>query len=210
MNLGAVVGRARNGRAVRARRLSAGAWVVAAVLAAVPVLASPARAGNVSVSVQLKDDTYQALGEFVVPAPDSIAWNVLTDYDHIGGFVSAVRSSSIARDSAGTLKVRQVAVAGMFPFKKTVTVALDVVERPRTVIEFRDTLGRDFRHYEGRWDLTADPSGTRVRYTLDARPRVATPSMLARMLISHDAAELLEQVRAEMLRRSAHAPADKD
>jgi hypothetical protein len=52
-----------------------------------------------------------------------------------------------------------------------------------------------------------------VIYTLEARPRMASPHVLARALIGHDANDLLEEVRLEMLRRvqlGAWSPGDDD
>lgn len=190
-------GRARIFRAARAFCCSATLLVAAC---------APTRADAVKLSVTEREDLYQVRGEFEVQVPGAVAWEVLTDYDHIGHFVSAIRASAVARDSVGRIIVQQTAAAGVFPFKKTVRVRLIVDEFAHNTISFRDTLATDFRDYRGSWQVIADSRHSHVIYTLEARPRSASPHTLMRMLIGHDASELLEQVRVEMLRRVQATP----
>src|SRR5580765_714989 len=166
MTLHPSTGRARILQTARVLLCSAALLVAARV---------PAHAEAVKLSVTQRQELYEIRGEFDVAASGAVAWEVLTDYDHIGRFVSAIRASAVARDSAGRIVVQQTAAAGVFPFRKTVRVRLIVEERDRHTIEFRDTLATDFRDYRGSWRLVADSTHSHVIYTLEARPRAAAP-----------------------------------
>jgi hypothetical protein len=164
--------------------------------------ATRVRADDVWVNVDNSGAGCRVRGGFHVPVSDSLAWDVLTDYDHIGNFVSSMRSSQIvARDSSG-LQVRQVAVGGVFVFHKRVQVLLQVREQPLRRIAFRDELRKDFKDYQGEWRLSIERSVAVVEYELAAEPRAMMPRSICRSALGHTAHDLLEEVRAEMLRRA--------
>ena len=140
-------------------------------------------------------------GEFVVQASPDTAWAVLSDYDNIPRFVHSMVSSKAEYLADGRIVVRQQAVGHMFLFSRRVNVQLEVREQPGQWIEFRDVLGKDFTHYVGDWEIAPDSSGTRVIYRLEASPRVAMPSGMRCGLLKHAARDLLDEVRAEILRR---------
>jgi carbon monoxide dehydrogenase subunit G len=172
---------------------------------AVLVCSPPAAAGGseVSLSVAGTSNLYQVEGAFVAPVSAGVAWNVLADYDHISRFVPSVHSSSAEHTPEGWI-VRQEVVAGVFPFHRTLHVALAIREEDEHRIDFHDTLGKDFEHYTGNWTLVADSVGTRVTYSLNAELRQPVPDMIGRGMMAHGARQLLKQVRDEMVRRARH------
>src|SRR5262245_55829591 len=79
---------------------------------------SPARAHEPNVAI---DDTAACCmvhGDFLAPVSASVAWDVLTDYDHIPKFVSSMRASHVERSEDGGLLVRQDAVGGVLLFHR--------------------------------------------------------------------------------------------
>jgi len=194
-------------RPVRGARLCArfGLLLLLAHASALPAHASAlaARAHSVSVTVEDHEGVYSVRGAFEAPVPAGVAWSVLTDYDHIGAFVTSMRSSSIERRDGSRLLVRQEAQGGMFALRRRVHVLLKVREEPERRISFTDVLGCDFRRYDGGWSVEPVGSGTSVRYELEARPVAAMPHVLGRAMLRRAAERLLEQVRGEMLRRAA-------
>jgi len=143
---------------------------------------------------------YRIEGSFRVDAPPPVVWAVLTDYDNLSSFVSSMKSSSAARPESGRLVVTQEAVGRAGPFSRTLHVVLDVTEDPPHRIEFHDVSGASFHSYVGAWAIESDRAGTRVTYTLEARPR-SSPPLFGRSILASNARGLLEQVRLEMLRR---------
>lgn len=175
-------------------------WRAAVLLAW--VAGGAAAASRPVVTVSEHAGRYSVQGEFTTAAARATAWRVLTDYGHIESFVSSMKESHVARLADGRLRVRQVAVAGVFPFHRTLHLTLDVKEVPEQRIEFVDEAGEDFEHYAGTWALRADSAATVVTYTLDAAPRRGAPPRISRNVMRHGASELLDQVRTEMERRA--------
>lgn len=145
--------------------------------------------------------TYTVRGAFVVAAPPALAWQVLTDYDGLARFVEDLRASRVRERSADGLFLEQEAVGKFLLFRRRARVLLRVRETAGARIEFEDVLGVDFERYRGAWTLSPEPSGTQVRYELEARPRKAAPGPVARRALRGGARDLLDQVRREILRR---------
>lgn len=164
--------------------------------------AAAADASPPTVTVADHGSASEVRGHFDVPASLSVAWGVLTDYDHIADFVSSMRASAVESRSGSHLTVRQQAAVGAFPFRRVVHLLLRVRERPDSTIEFDDVLARDFRLYRGAWELRPGPSGTAVTYRLHAQPVHALPSLVDRAILRRTVLRLLTQVRAEMMLRA--------
>ena len=165
-----------------------------------------ARGDDVTLDVQDARGIYKVQGAFTAPVSTAVAWAVLSDYDHIGDFVKSVRASHVEERGDGRLLLRQEARGGLFPLQKTVHVQLVVREERERRIAFVDQLGQDFREYGGEWSLIPGPGGTAVRYTLQARPRMAMPRAIGRAWIGKAARDLLREVRVEMIRRAETTP----
>ena len=116
-----------------------------------------------------------------------------------------MKQSVVEERKGARLHVRQQAIIGVFPMRRTARLLLDVLERRPERIEFRDLLNEDFRSYRGAWDILGDSAGTSVAYSLDVIPKTAVPSWLARGMMRRSAEQLLAQVRAEVERRAAAA-----
>ena len=182
----------------------------AAAVAVLALPASPLSAGDLPVaprvghapriSVTSSEGTYCVKGSFHVDAPLGVAWDVLTDYDNLATFVSSMRSSTSSRGASGRLIVIQEAVGRLGPFKRAMNVVLDVTEEKPARIAFQDVSGGSFHSYEGAWTLEPAGGGVLVTYGLEARAR-STPRLFGRSIMASNARDLLEEVRAEMLRR---------
>src|SRR5215831_4060025 len=181
-------------------------------LAAVLLLAAPpsraessAHADEPNVAVEDAKPGCRVRGTFRAPVSQSIAWEVLTDYDHIDKFVSSMRESRVERRTKDSLLVRQDAISSFFIVHHRVQVLLDVQENPTSRIAFHDVLRKDFRTYTGGWQVATDSTQTMVTYELTAEPSISVPRRVCRGMLRGVARDLLSQVRAEMMRR-AHRP----
>ncbi|HET9328038.1 MAG TPA: SRPBCC family protein [Candidatus Eisenbacteria bacterium] len=169
------------------------------------LLSGAAESGDVTVEL---DDSTRACGvqgSFIVPVSAVVAWVVLTDYDHIAGFVTSMVSSRAERRSDGSLRVHQVATGSVMAgvVRRRVHVELDTREEPPRRIAFTDVLGKDFSSYVGEWLIVPmpDTGAVYVTYRLTAEPHGAIARAFCRGALRKTTRELLEQVRAEMLRR---------
>jgi len=161
-----------------------------------------AAASTPRVTVTSSAGAYEVSGVFSTRASQAIAWQVLTDYDHIGSFVTSMSRSEVLARKGDTLRVRQAADVRAFGVHRTAHLTLAVLERPRDRIEFTDISGEDFSSYVGAWSLRAGPDSTVVSYSLDAAPHASAPRWISRGIMSHMTSELLSQVRAEIEKRA--------
>ena len=194
--------RSSAGARISARALLALLLMLAPVAARAGSQAKPARADAPVVVMSEARQGCFVQGSFHAAVADTLAWSVLTDYDHISRFVSSVRSSRVERRDAAGILLRQDTVGGFFLFHRRVQVLLEIHEQHGSRIRFHDVLGKDFHAYVGEWNLTADSTGTRVDYQLKAEPKSPMPRSLCRGMLKRVAQDLLEQVRTEMLRRA--------
>jgi ribosome-associated toxin RatA of RatAB toxin-antitoxin module len=178
------------------------------VLAALFGSAVPLRASDSpSVSIQdLGHGAYHVEGWFTVPVPLKTAWEVLTDYEHIGSFVSTLRNSRMKESHPHGLLLEQEAVGSFLLFSRTVRVLLRVVESPFQRIDFEDIGHQDFVSYKGSWEFRPHAGGLDVLYTLDCHRRFKVPNFMARDVMKKVARQQMADVRGEMLRR-AQGPA---
>lgn len=167
-------------------------------------LAAPCAADETRVSLnRLPGKAYELHGEFDVPASSSAVWGVLTDYEAIPGFVASMRSSRVRETRAdGSVLIEQKASGGMFFLTRTVTILLEVRRREDS-LEFEDVGRESFWRYEGAWSTRPGPGGTKVSYRLLAQPDFVAPPLVMGRVMRRGARELLDAVRAEILRRES-------
>jgi carbon monoxide dehydrogenase subunit G len=192
-------------------RVDVRAWVAALVAAALSLSGSAGLAGPVPAAtpsaVEVSRDpggVFHVRATFTVAAAPSVAWGVLTDYDHLAAFVPSMRRSLSTRTTDGRLTVEQEASGRIGPFTRTMHVVLDVTEEPRSRISFRDVSGRSFYTYAGSWSLAPAGDALLVTYTLAASPH-RNPPLFAKSVVGSNARTFLDQLRREMVRREQAA-----
>lgn len=147
--------------------------------------------------------SYLLDGEFWAEATPAVAWQVLTDYDGIGGFVSSIRSSRVLRRGTGTAVIEQEGTGRFLLFSRSVKLTLEVREERPKRLDFRDIEGRQFKQYEGSWTIASSSGGCRVGYRLAAQPDPSLgPRFAAKAVLKKNARRLLEEVRAEIEHRA--------
>jgi carbon monoxide dehydrogenase subunit G len=176
------------------------------LLVVLSILSAPALGANTPISVDVEravDKAYTVDATFDVNVPASIAWEVLTDYEGIGRFVSSIRQSTIKRRDAGGVLLEQHGVGAAWIFTVPMHVILEVREQDGRVLAFRDVCGKSFSVYEGSWELSEVNGRTRVTYRLKADPTGRQPAMLAKSAIRGSVKTLLDEVRKEIVARGA-------
>jgi carbon monoxide dehydrogenase subunit G len=170
------------------------------------IFTAPLAGADTPISVEVEraaDKAYVVDAAFEVDAPSHIAWEVLTDYEGIGRFVSSIRQSTVKQRETGRVLLEQHGVGRAWIVSMPMHVVLDVREHDQRVLAFRDTCGKSFTTYEGAWELATVGSRTRVTYHLKADPNGRQPAVLARAAIRGSVKKLLEEVRIEILARAA-------
>jgi ribosome-associated toxin RatA of RatAB toxin-antitoxin module len=113
-----------------------------------------------------------------VPYRREIVWAVLTDYEHMPSYLSAVKSSTIESRDGNRLVVRQSGVAkrGLmsFPFSTKRTVLLVPPSQIQTSLEESE----NFERYDVRTTLTEVADAT----TIDFEATIVPSSLLQRLI----------------------------
>jgi carbon monoxide dehydrogenase subunit G len=177
-----------------------------ALFVALSILCVAVLAANTAIDVAVErgaDKAYMVDAAFDVNVPASVAWDVLTDYEGIGRFVSSIRQSTIKEREPGRVLLEQHGVGRAWIISMPMHVVLDVREHDQRVLAFRDVCGKSFSIYQGAWELSTIDGGTRVTYRLKADPTGRQPAMLARSAIKGSVKTLLDEVRQEIIVRGA-------
>ena len=170
------------------------------------LLCAPTLGATRAISVDVENaarKTYVVDAAFDVNAPATVAWEVLTDYEGIGRFVSSIRHSTIKKRESGRVLLEQHGVGRAWIVSLPMHVVLDVREESQRILIFRDVCGKSFSTYAGAWELIAIEGGTHVSYRLKADPNGRQSAVLARSAIRGGVKKLLNEVRNEILARAA-------
>jgi hypothetical protein len=213
--------------AVCRRALHPMAGLGRAILIAMAILARPIAAAAQSVHITLRQATpgiYLLNGEFTVRASSSAAWEVITDYDAIGRFVSSIRSSRVLKRGPGSAIIEQEGNCRFLFFSRRVKLTLAVKESPPGRVYFREISGPQFKRYQGSWTITDSialpPGGLRasnkamgskagcsVSYELVVAPNFSVvPRFITKSVLKKSAQQLLNEVRTEIERRTRELP----
>ena len=151
-------------------------------------------------------------GEFVVVDVEATvavepwqAWAVLTDYDHMAGYLSMLKSSAIVKREGNSLHVEQTGEARRaflhFSFHTVRAVEL-VPDR-----EIRSQLiSGDFKSYAFTTQLKEKDAHTLIVHHGEYVPHTWVPPGIGPALIKAETTKQYEELIAEMLRRE-HASA---
>lgn len=168
-------------------------------------LGSLAKANDLDVTVDGPDrqGAYVVQGYFKVDASTKIAWDVLTDYNHMSEFLPSITSSTVSGAPDGILLVRQTFVAKFLFFNHSADALFEVVLMPNLdIIDFTDILHRDFIRCKGIWSIVSMNGQSGIIYRVETIPSIDAPHWIMRRVSKNMAVILLEQLREEMERRS--------
>lgn len=162
----------------------------------------PGQLGEDEVEVSYDRDTYVGRFSFVVPVPQAIAWEVLTDFEHMAGFVPNVEESRIVEREANTLQVAQRGKLDFGPFSMRFESVRRIEMRRREGILLSRGIAGSARRLESEMRLTPEAAGTRLSYRLEMVPDRWLPSSLGMGFLQHELAEQFTAIAREMLRRA--------
>jgi carbon monoxide dehydrogenase subunit G len=191
--------------------MAAGAPRLAALVALLACIAAPcapAAAQALSLETYRQGEAVTVYAEVELDVDPGVAWDVLSDYDHLAQFVPDMSLSRVLSRTGNTVVVEQKGEFGILFFRQTIDLTLEIVETPRRAIVAR-AVGGSFREMSGRYDL--EQTGGRVRLSYAGRfvPSFPLPPFLGIVGVRHTAATQLEAMVDEILRRDAAAKAGR-
>ena len=174
------------------------AFVVALAIAGNAAMAadSPVR----KLDVTYEGDAYIVNAGFVAPAPPNVAWDVLTDFDKLQGWVPNVAESKVVKreDSAVFVEQRGVAKYGAASFPYVTERRIEL--RPPSGIKTAQIKG-SMKRVESTIALEADGKGTRIVYHLEIVPSLLAGAVMSKRFVESEVGEQFTAIVGEMTRR---------
>ena len=134
------------------------------------------------------------------PVAPSVAWAVLTDFEHMSQFVPNLTSSQVIERNDTVLKVNQKGVASFGFFSTNFESIREIRLSPQSEIRAHGVGGNILR-MESVMQLQAEGAGTRLNYHAEVRPGFWFPPLIGPALVKHETAEQFTAMLQEMIRR---------
>jgi hypothetical protein len=154
-----------------------------------------------TIEVTHEGETYVVNSVMFAPVGQSVAWDVLTDFDKLAGWVPNVAQSKATKREENTVFVEQRGVAkfGAASFPYVTERKIDLT--PQTAIKTTQLKG-SLRRVESSILLEPDGKGTRIKYHLEVVPSVLASTVMSRQFLEHEVTEQFTAIVGEMVRRA--------
>ena len=178
--------------------------LLALALSTAPAWAQAPADGALQVKVQKNGDVVTVDASVTIPATAQEVWNVLSDFDHMAGFLHGLDSSKVTSRDGDVWQIEQkghTSHAGFsFSFESVREVHVKTLESLESHL-VRGTL----KKHDTLTQLAADGSGTRVTYHADSVAGVWVPPLLGPSVVEGEVRQQFQDIQAEVLkRRTAH------
>jgi carbon monoxide dehydrogenase subunit G len=184
--------------------VNAGRW--AWVLLATLFLSIPCHAAGESpirsIKVDYQGDTYITDAVMYAPVQIAVAWDVLTDFDHMANWVPNVKESKVLKreNSSVTIEQRGTAKFGAASFGYVTERHLDM-DKPSLSIKSVQTKG-NLKRVESLMKLEPDGSGTRLVYHIEIIPSLIASAVMSKSFLEHEITEQFTAIIGEMTKRA--------
>lgn len=135
--------------------------------------------------------------DMLTPVPLEIAWQALTDFEHMARFVPNLERSSVIERKGNKLRVEQQGRAYFGPFSVVFGSVREIELQPMREIRSRQISGTA-RSMESLMRLEATANGTKLAYRADIIPDTYVPPLVGPAAIRHETAEQFSAILREM------------
>jgi ribosome-associated toxin RatA of RatAB toxin-antitoxin module len=194
------------------------AWRQVAALSLLWVVLSESRAQSLpTVAVERDGDTFFVNARASVAVDPRIAWETITDYEHMREFLPNIERSKVIARQGTRLTVEHVGQFPLFFFDIPVRVRLSVIQQPYERIVARSEPGevdgerQTLRSFTGSYDLAVITlerrAGVRIQY--ESRFELADPlppifgELFGTAMVTKTVRLQFEAMVREMVRRQA-------
>lgn len=172
-----------------------------------PTLASAADTlADSTVTAWRADGALHVEASFLIAVPPSVAWRVMTDYDHMATFVPKLKESRILNADRNRLLVAQKGIASFAGFSHDWEVEREVTLEPEATIISRAVRG-NVKRMEMETRFAPEGDGVRIRYRALTVPDFWIPPLIGPALMKSQVTDQFAALAAEMHRRRGAAPA---
>lgn len=176
--------------------------LLAAILTLGLALAAEEAPDPVSVSVTRSGESMAIMAEFRVPVNLRLAWDVLTDFEHMPAFLPGLRESHVVSLAGNQLTVKQKgeSTLGLLPVEYESVRFVEL--KPYQSIHSR-TLKSSLGNVEGVTRLTPEGRNlTLVHYSASALPDSSLAALIPSSYLKEGLRAQFQAMREEMLRRA--------
>jgi hypothetical protein len=173
-------------------------WL-ALILCAMTAMAaaqSPVR----SVDVTYDGTTYVVTAQMFAPVTQAIAWDVLTDFNNMAGWVPNVRESRIVKQADKQMTIEQSGTAKFAGLSFPYTSVREIVTDPQTSILSTQVKG-SMRRQQSTMKLSAEGDGTGMLYKLEIEPSLIASTVMSQDLLKRNIEEEFTAIVGEMVKR---------
>lgn len=150
--------------------------------------------------VTFENDAYVVNAVFFASAPPNVAWDVLTDFDKLQGWVPNVAESKVLKreDTVVTVEQRGVAKYGAASFPYVTERRIEL--KPPSGIKTAQVKG-NMKRVESTIALEAEGKGTRIVYHLEIVPSLLASTVMSKKFVEHEVGDQFTAIVGEMTRR---------
>lgn len=152
------------------------------------------------IKVSRQGEAWIVEASFSVPVPPAQAWEVLTDFDHMAGFVTDLSLSRVVSRQGNVLQVEQKGRAHVGLFSVNFESLREITLHPTQRIQVRGISGSTKR-FDSELILSPEAGGARVVYRAETVPDFWLPGFIGGSLLRHQMAGQFSAVVREMQRR---------
>lgn len=175
--------------------------LLALLLSAAAAIAAAADSPIRTINVTYEGDAYTVNAVMFAPVPQAVAWDVLTDFDHMQGWVPNVLQSRATSRDANWVIVEQKGTAkfgaASFPYVTERKIEMTMPTSIKTT-----QLKGSLRRVESTLKLEPDGKGTKITYHLEVVPSVLASTVMSKPFLEHEVTEQFTAIVGEMTRRS--------
>jgi hypothetical protein len=175
--------------------------LAASALRAAPIVGS---ADDIGVTVRKDGDGVLVSVDCPVRAPRAIVWAVLTDYDHMARFVTDLKASEVRAREGDTLQVYQSGRAQRGLISVSFENLREIRLVPQQEIRSRMISGT-LKSSEFTTRIIDDGNELHILNSGRFVPNMWVPPLIGPAVIETETRKQFEQIRAEIVRRSAFA-----
>ena len=169
-----------------------------------PCPVSAAAADEIEARIERQGEYIMVNASVLMQVEARIAWEVLSDYDHLAQFIPDMKSSRVVSRDGNRVLVEQKGEFGFFFYRQPVDVMLEVVEEPRRRIDARRISG-SILELETRYELEVSDAGVKLDYVGRFIPEFSVPPLFGLPMVRRVVERRFRAMVEEIARRDALA-----
>ena len=176
--------------------------ILALGLAVAPAWPQAAAADTAVVKVQKNGDLIITDLSVVVAATPREVWDVVSDYDHVSGFLHGLKSSKIVSRDGNVWRVEQKGQTSHAGFTFDFESVRDVTVKPFESLQSHLVSGTLKKH-DSLTQLVPEATGTRLTYHAESISGVWVPPLLGTSVVEGEVRQQFQEFEREILKRKA-------